>query len=242
MGSTALHVAASQGDIETINSLLTDGNTNTDVNADDNYDTLWKPIHWAAEKGKVDAINALVALGADVNAKNIGGQTPLHRAAWNGHVDAIKALVLHGAAINARDKTGWTPLFMTTTAGSQPRRSLALRCLIALGADATARDESQQPLFTWASWQGADVQILHFLAQHGASVNARDKRAWTPLHYAAGTRKIATVTMFLDEFDADASTCDTFGYCPLQRAGDLRKNGPEVHAILAAGAAVKFTV
>ena len=51
------------------------------------------PLHIAARHGQVEAMEALVALGASKEAKTAHGGTPLHSAACNGHVEAIHALV-----------------------------------------------------------------------------------------------------------------------------------------------------
>src|SRR6185295_4303611 len=63
------------------------------------------PLHFAAEAGNADAINALLNAGADVNAKESeNGQTPLIFAASAGNVDAMKALIKHGADVNMPSK------------------------------------------------------------------------------------------------------------------------------------------
>tara|TARA_B100000989_G_C19316180_1_gene374763 strand:- start:210 stop:626 length:417 start_codon:yes stop_codon:yes gene_type:complete len=52
----------------------------------------------------------LAELGADVNARNIGGLTPLHDAVAGRHVEVMCALVGLGADMNARDSRGLTLL------------------------------------------------------------------------------------------------------------------------------------
>lgn len=49
--------------------------------------------------------------GADVNAKNVKGQTPLHIAAENyGNSEVLTILIKAGADVNAKDNRGDTPL------------------------------------------------------------------------------------------------------------------------------------
>ena len=72
------------------------------------------PLHDAAREGDVEAIQRLLAAGADPNAKAAYlGDTPLHTAALMGHADAIAALLKGGADPNANaanDADGDTPL------------------------------------------------------------------------------------------------------------------------------------
>jgi outer membrane protein assembly factor BamB len=58
----------------------------------------------AAKKGDVAAVKALLARGADVNAKSAYGVTALAFAADRGHVEVVKLLIAHKADVNARDR------------------------------------------------------------------------------------------------------------------------------------------
>jgi len=61
------------------------------------------PLMLAARTGKVDAIQVLLAHGAEVNAReNLRGTSPLMWAAANGNAAAIQILIEHGAAVGAR--------------------------------------------------------------------------------------------------------------------------------------------
>lgn len=50
-------------------------------------DKQWTPLHFAAQNGHTDAINALVAAEASVYARESKQWTPLHLAAQNGHTE-----------------------------------------------------------------------------------------------------------------------------------------------------------
>ena len=62
----------------------------------------------AAKEGQTETVQALIAKGADVNAKEKNGWTALIRAAKKGHIDIVKALLEAGADVNAKDKMGGT--------------------------------------------------------------------------------------------------------------------------------------
>jgi ankyrin repeat protein len=84
----------------------------------------------AASLGDVEALRAVLAAGADVNACDREGWTALTAAAWYGRVDAIKALLEAGASVNHEDALGQTPLLFA--AGKAPD---AIVALVEAGAD-----------------------------------------------------------------------------------------------------------
>jgi ankyrin repeat protein len=60
-------------------------------------------LHRAAEAGDARAIEAMIACGFHVDARDKDQVTPLQRAAMDGRVDAVRALLAAGADVNARD-------------------------------------------------------------------------------------------------------------------------------------------
>jgi len=69
-----------------------------------------QPLHAAAAgKGSLDLLRALLAHGADPNARQSGGFTVLHTAADRGDVAMARLLLEHGADPAAEDDGGRTP-------------------------------------------------------------------------------------------------------------------------------------
>lgn len=60
-------------------------------------------LHRQAESGNAQVLEAMLACGFDIDARDKDGVTPLHRAAMAGHVEATRVLLAGGADVNALD-------------------------------------------------------------------------------------------------------------------------------------------
>ena len=85
----------------------------------------------ATEAGDIVQMQALLAKGAEVNARNAHGWTPLHVAAAGGDPAVIALLLQHGADVHAQSHIGTTPLDNATTRGG---RQAVIDLLLAHGA------------------------------------------------------------------------------------------------------------
>lgn len=65
-------------------------------------------IHWAADRGCAEVLDAVLRGGADVDARDAGGQTALHYACSVGHAECVRRLVAAGATRTAVDGDGVT--------------------------------------------------------------------------------------------------------------------------------------
>ena len=117
-GATPFWIAAHKADVTLMKLLLEHGADPTLAAADgttplmaaaglghagDRYESFWSA--GAAQ----EAVQFLVALGADVDAANEAGFTALHGAAFVGADAAAEHLVLHGADLDAQDFIDRTP-------------------------------------------------------------------------------------------------------------------------------------
>jgi ankyrin repeat protein len=128
-GMTALHWAALNGDLKTMDVLLYAGAATESLTRVGAY----TPLHLASSRGHAAAVTRLLAAGSKPGPFTATGVQPLHLAAQAGEVATIGALLDRGAEINGRDKThGRTPLVFAASQG----RLDAVKALIARGADA----------------------------------------------------------------------------------------------------------
>lgn len=102
----------------------------------------WTPLHLAAFFGHLDLANALLDLGANVNARSTNGlkNMPLHAASAGGHAEVVALLLKRGADVNAVQGGGWTALHSAALAGNRAM----LEELLANGADTGIRAENNQ--------------------------------------------------------------------------------------------------
>jgi ankyrin repeat protein len=75
---------------------------------------------YATETELLEAVQVLVAAGADVNAAADNGQTAMHFAAQASD-EIVRSLAAHGARLDAKDKQGRTPLDMALGVGLRGR-------------------------------------------------------------------------------------------------------------------------
>ena len=162
----------------------------------------------------LDVIRLLVDKGANVNAAlraqvpyrtklDRGGDgvlgigtTPLIRAAKSADVPVIKLLLERGANARATTRNGVSAILMAAnvsareedmTGRNKTQKEIieSITLLQAAGGDLRVSDtQGRGALHGAAMWGLTDV--VKFLHEKGADINARDKRGFTPLDHALG--------------------------------------------------------
>jgi len=100
----------------------------------------------SVKAGEEKRVEALLILGAMVDAKDTFGKPALHFAAINDNLPIAKLLLAHGANVDIKGTGGWTPLHLTAASLSPAVAKL----LLIHGADPNVKDtEGKTPINLW---------------------------------------------------------------------------------------------
>jgi ankyrin repeat protein len=168
----------------------------------------------------IELMKALLDKGADPNVKlrkklwfsptshdqqwvNPVGATPLWRAAQGDDAAAMKLLIGHGADPKITNSTGSTLLHMAAGLGYSGNFSTtnmdqwmdAVKYLVEdLKMDVNAADNQGYTPVMGAAWRGNN-DLIQYLVDHGAKLDAHNKRGWSVTDMANGPSLRSSVPM-----------------------------------------------
>ncbi|RPI55853.1 MAG: hypothetical protein EHM55_06600 [Acidobacteria bacterium] len=222
-GSTPLLVATVRAQVPLALFLIEQG-------ADPNAGAAgFTPLHWAAgtweggeanpvfgfsdamsgipnRQAKLDLVNALLAHGADPNARmsrrppgfaagftDVVGATPFLLASATADVEVMRLLLAKGADAKAVTKAGTTAIMAATgmnrtigeSAVTEAQALETVKLLLELGVDAKALAANGENALFGPSYRGWNT-LLQLLIDQGADVNAMSKASITPWLAASG--------------------------------------------------------
>jgi ankyrin repeat protein len=124
----------------------------------------------AAREGDLEAVRALIAKRANVNAPARDGATAVLWAAHHANLPMVRALVAAGANVNVPNHYGMTPLLEASRTGDTPMIAELLKA----GADIkeSAHPEGETPLM--AASRTGKLDAVALLLKAGVDPNAAD--------------------------------------------------------------------
>ena len=138
-----------------------------------------KQLFEAAERGDVDAVEALVDTGIDVNSTDKNQMSVLHHAATHARDEVMKSLIARGASVNATDvKGGFTPMHWVVInanpqLGSTDHVDRSLVVLEKAGANVNCTDFNLATPLHMAAQKG-DRECIKTLMRLGADPDMKD--------------------------------------------------------------------
>ncbi len=112
----------------------------------------------------------LLKNNADVNFKDIEGNTALFYAICCGWEEGMKILVEYGADVNIKNNYGVDPLFCALYCSSLTNRAKIMEKLIEYGANFNAKRDDGHNLLVSAACRG-EIKVIKLLLNKGANVN-----------------------------------------------------------------------
>lgn len=192
-GSSPLMVAcAREGTDEIIEYLLDNG---AEVNVKDRKG--YTPLMWAAENS-MEAVNMLIARGAEVKAVAEDGMTALIKSVFgiiSGDITTAvcDTLISHGAEINSALKGGNTGGLTALLFASNKEMPELVEYLIFKGADVNRQADNGRTALMRASLEG-DLGTVKILIEAGADPSLKDSEGFTALKIAEEKEKTEVVS------------------------------------------------
>lgn len=247
-GNTALMAAAYHGHRSIVNILLAAGSDPHLLSDDDGLGVagmtaliLAAGSFFASKRQHI--VQLLIAGGADVNQRGVGGKTAIFYAALagSGYTECVETLIAAGADLDLQDDCGHTVLTAVAAAENYPLFNLLMQAgastaglesiQLIQAAGAGNIDRVRSLLATKVNLdldRGAAIgsaaaaghtQIVELLIRAGANVNLRDKLGFTPIASAAYIGYGEIVQLLIDAgADIQAPAGESQSYSALEYA------------------------
>ncbi|WP_233588317.1 ankyrin repeat domain-containing protein [Herminiimonas sp. KBW02] len=153
------------------------------------------PLLLATDHNRIAIARALIAAGADVNAKDARQDSPYLLAGAQGRLEILKMTLAHGADLSSTNRYGGTALIPAAERG----HVAVVRTLIEAGVKVDHINR-----LGWTALLEAIIlsdggirhqEIVHLLITAGADVNLADKDGVRPLQHALQRNYVAMVAL-----------------------------------------------
>lgn len=187
----------------------------------------------------------LIALGAEVNKRDLSGRTPLHDTVFNKRKEIATELIRYGAEINAGDNNGDTPLHLASMWADYD----TAKVLIQAGGEINRKNSAGLRPYDVAGMSIPDFkdrgdgygarywrtrpELIAFLFPDELAKEEADRllsntsdpfvsRIWTPLHNAVKSLHVKTIKEVLKR-GVDVNEKDALGQTSLYLAITMRE-------------------
>ncbi|KAL2535348.1 ankyrin-3-like [Forsythia ovata] len=149
-------------------------------------------LRFAAKNGNSYFVSGLIEAGADVNERDLEGESALSMAVKSGNAVSVQVLIESGSTIdNKIDR------FLHETAASDRVDLMEILCLGYVDIDLNSVNSQNQTALHVAAIHG-HVEALQFLVSIGSDPDITDSDGWTPLHFAAHEGRVEAVEFLLN--------------------------------------------
>jgi len=230
-GSSVLQWAAAGNNTEMLEMLTK--KHGMDVNEGDNIDA--KPMSAALNWGRLESAQFFIENGVDVNEKFDENMTWIHQVSHSRSPEILELFIKNGADVNAVTDFGGRPLNWAAGSGNLESVKLLIKAGAKINPGICKRkgcdDDGSTPLHN-AAWRSPE--IIAYLIEKGAYVNAENEDGNTALHSAARGDSSESVVI-LCKSGAKLNVKNKNGQTPLHFA--TQKGNPEmVKTLLSFGA------
>ena len=115
------------------------------------------PIMHATLQGKVEAVRALLKLGADTTIGEKDGYTPMHGAGFQGRSEIAKLLIAHGLDPRDKHSDGYEPMHRAIW-GREQRHTDTVKVFLDAGVSPSAKGPNDRSPLTMA--RGATKDLI----------------------------------------------------------------------------------
>ncbi len=168
-----------------------------------------KPLRWLIYYDDLTALKLLLEKGGTLDSIDLNQE--LNSAAFFGHWKICEFLINQGADVNAKlESTHETALHSALCKAGRPYYFYTIKVLVDKGADVNAatlpnqetdafmrdvRTKGETPLHRAAAY--ADEQIISYLIEHGAKLDAKDALGNSPISWASEHLRPGTLLALL---------------------------------------------
>ncbi|KAI9521573.1 hypothetical protein NQZ68_003727 [Dissostichus eleginoides] len=186
-GDTPLHLAARNGHLAAVQSLLQSFDTRDEVNMEGEA-----ALYQAAEHGEEECALLLLEAGCDPNILTKANCSALHPVSEKGDTSVVQLLLDYKAHTDFKNQNLEAPLHLAVKNSHIP----VLHCLLKAGCNVNVTDKRSQTAMHLAA-ELARTEVVEMLLKSGLDSTLRDRQNKTALGVAARADEVIIVDMII---------------------------------------------